>query len=215
MKWFKIALIALVMLVNLAISRPTLAEPNYFDLMRNPEYTQVTQQLNEWMAKDAQNATPEEMQAIQNQIMNLQMQKYALETGENWGQCFNMTGHTLAIYGKDKSVKKRFPFGQAPSSMYYLASGQATDDEWDCDGVYIPAEVKVAALEPADGQARGPVAAATVDGSQLMVMSYPGRAEWSLSLAPAQIYQPGAQWDVPNFTQAMIDRQFPNAPIND
>jgi hypothetical protein len=215
MNLFKILLVALVMIANLAIARPSLAEPSYLKLMQNPEYSQVTQQLNDWMAKDTQNATPEEKQAIQNQLMNLQMQKYALETGENWGQCFNLTGHTLAIYGKGKNIKKQFPMGQAPSTIYYLANGQATDDEWDCDGVYIPAEVKVAGLEPAEGQAPGPVAATTVDGSRLMVTAYPGSSEWSLSLTPAQVYQPGDRWNVPNLTQEMIDRQFPNAPIND
>ncbi len=219
MNRLKILLVALMMLVNLAIAAPSLAEPSVAQVLQNPEYIQVTQQLNDLMAQDMQNSTPEERQAAQSQIITLQMQKYALETGETWGQCFNFTGHTLAIYGKGKNLKKRFPMGQAPSAMYYLANGQATDDEWDCDGVYVPAEVTVAGLAPAEGQPPSPLAATTVDGSQLMVMSTPGSApgspEWSLSLTPAQVYKPGDAWNVPNLTQGMIDRQIPNAPIND
>jgi hypothetical protein len=121
-------------------------------------------------AKQAQSQTenynPEE---IQQKIDELEFQKYALETGVNWGQCRNETGKTIAVYGPkpdldddDDDVEYQYENG-----LYFLANGQTTKKKWDCNGVYLSSGVKTAAIN-AEGQVQeldAPVAIKILDGT--------------------------------------------------
>ena len=214
MKLFKIALAALVLLVNLAIAQPSWADrPN---LTKSPDYTEVTQLLGGLLqAKDAPEQadyTPEE---IQQKIGELKLQKYILETAADWGQCRNETGKTLAVYAhkpKKSSVSQE-------STLYYLGDGEITDDDWNCDGVYLPSGVKVAGLTPGDTQEQelsDPVALKVVSGTQLVAKTNPETGAVELNVTPAKVFKAGeVSWSIPALSQADVDAQTPNAPIDD
>ncbi|MBD2020278.1 hypothetical protein H6F43_08775 [Leptolyngbya sp. FACHB-36] len=192
-------LVTLAALFIYLISPQPAAAESDLNILRSPDAIQVMQPLNPRQAP------------LPNAASN-----GASQTRKTWGQCFNLTNRTLAVYGKSTDSKKKAQEAGESHTLYFLASGQATDDEWDCDGVYIPAEIPVAGLEPADGQERGPIVARIVDGARFMVMASPTTAELEFNVSPAQIIKSGeSTWEVPNLTQTLIDRQFPDAPIDD
>jgi hypothetical protein len=210
MKLFKIALVALVVLVNLVIAQPSWADrPN---LTITPEYTEVTQAINTLLqakaAPDQTSLTPEE---IEQQLGELKLQKYILETAKDWAQCQNQTGKTLAVY-----AHKPKKFAQ-PSTLYYLANGQITDDDWNCDGVYLPSGTLVTGLAAANGQElTEPLAVKVVGGTQLIAKTNPNTGAVEFNVNPAKVFKAGeSNWSVPSLSQADIDAQFPNAPIED
>jgi hypothetical protein len=212
MKLFKFALVALVLLVNLVVAQPSWAErPN---LTTGSDYTEVTQAINNLLkAKDTpdqSNYTPEE---IQQQLGELNLQKYILETAQDWAQCRNQTGKTLAVYAhKPKNASQG-------NTLFFLGNGQVTDDDWDCDGVYLPSATKVAGLTPADAQVQDlaePLAIKVVDGTQLIAKTNPETGAVEFNITPAKLFKAGeGNWSIPNLTQADIDATFPNAPIED
>lgn len=51
--------------------------------------------------------------------------------GPGWGQCGNITGETLLVYGPKAG-------GTYDNSLYCLPSGYLTPAGWDCDGFYVP-----------------------------------------------------------------------------
>lgn len=211
MKLFKSLIVALLILVNLVFAQPSWADVN---LTNSPDYTEVTQALADLMkAKDAPeeyNYTPEE---IQQEIANLNFQKYVLETAEDWGQCRNETGKMLAIYAHKPKKSSQ------DNALYYLADGEITDNDWDCDGVYLPTGIKVAGLTFADTQGQElaePLAFKIVDGTQLVAKTNPDTGAVEFNVSPARLFQAGESiWSIPNMSQADIDLQIANAPIDD
>lgn len=143
MKIWKSLLIVLMILVNLAFAQPCFADRPKFS--KNPDYIEVTKALKELsQTKDTQTQveglTPEE---IQKRTEELRLQKYALETGINWGQCENQTGSTIAVYGKRPNDEDEED-AVYDNNLYFLANGQSTKNNWDCDGIYLANDVKVA-----------------------------------------------------------------------
>ena len=211
MKSFKFLLVALVILVNLCLATPSWADPPRFT--ENPDYIEVTKALDTLLkAKNspelAGSVTPEE---IENRISELEFQKYTLETGIDWGQCRNETGKTIAIYGK-KPKKSKSSYDNA---IYFLANGQTTEDEWDCDGIYLPSGIKVAGLT-SDGQALAletAVVGKIFDGTQLVVKTNPETGVVELNVPPAKILKPGeVNWFIPNISSKAIAARIANAP---
>jgi hypothetical protein len=214
MKLFKLFLVALVFLANLVFIQPSWADrPN---LTNSPDYTEVTELLNS--LSQPQNTpnesgyTPEE---IQQKIGDLQLQKYILETAADWGQCRNETGKTLAVYAhkpKKSNVSQE-------STLYYLGDGKVTDDDWNCDGVYLPSGVKVAGLTSGDtqGQELGePVALKIVSGTQLVAKTNPETGAVEFNVPAAKVFKAGEiNWSIPTLSSADIEAQTPNAPIDD
>ncbi len=219
MKTLKSLLVVLVILVNLIVAQPSWADKPKFT--KNPDYIEVTQALNNLLtAKKAQaqadqvdTSTPEE---TQNKIAELEFQKYTLETGINWGQCQNQTGKTLAVYGPKPDFDDddyNYPYDNA---LYFLANGQTTKNKWDCDGVYLPSEAKVAGInaDQKEQQLTEPVAVKIVDGTQLVIKTNPETAAVEFSIPPAHIFKVGeANWFIPNVSQAVIDTRVANAPV--
>ncbi|AFY31413.1 hypothetical protein [Calothrix sp. PCC 7507] len=214
MKLFKSLLVVLMVLANLAFAQPSFADRPKF--INNPDYIEVTKAINE--LTQAQNSptpvegtTPEE---TQKKIDELAFQKYALETGINWGQCLNQTGKTLAIYGK-KPKKENNLNSPYDNGLYFLADGQSTKAKWDCDGFYLPNDAKIADLR-IDGQAQeftGPVAVKIPDGSQLAIKTNPETGAIEVNVPNSKIVQGNeANWFIPNVSQALIDTRVPNAP---
>lgn len=203
---FRITLVVLMLLVNLAFSQPSLAGKI---AKKSPEYPQITQALGELLKVKAD---PDQSQyaadELQQKIADLQLQKYVLETSEDWGTCSNETGKALAVYA-------RKPKSAGTSTLYYLGNGKTTDDDWDCDGVLLPNDAKVAGFNLTAGE---PAALKILDGTQLVATTNAdtGEVELNTPQALTKILNVGEpNWSIPNLTQADIDAQTPNAPIDD
>lgn len=213
MKLFKSALVVLVLLVNLVVVQPSWADKSLST--NNPDYIEVTQTLDSLLkAKDQPDQSGYKPEEIEQKIGNLKLQKYILETAEGWGQCRNETGKMLAIY-----AHKPKKLGAQKNTLFFLDNGKSTDDDWDCDGVYLPSGVKVAGLTPADTQGQEltePVALKIVDGTQLVAKANPETDAVEFNVTPARVFKAGEiDWSIPDLSQADIDSKDPTAPIDD
>lgn len=207
MRFLKSALLILVLLVNFAIASPAFADPI---AEKSPEYPQIIQSLNTLLQAKA---NPEQAgytaAELQAQLSNLQFQKYIMETTEDWGVCRNITGRTIGILAH--KPKKMNPFAQ--TSLYYLSSGEETDSDWDCDGVYIPGDLNAANVTP--NQDGNPLVAKIYDGTRLVISNNPLTGQVEFNAPVASITQASELgWMVPNVSQTSIDLQMPNAPID-
>lgn len=212
MKNFKAILVALVILVNLLFAQPSFADkPKY---TKDPHYIEVTQTLEQLVkAKESQelaaDTTPEE---IDKKIAELEFKKYAIETGNNWSQCRNETGKTLAVYGPNG---KKSP-SSYDNTIYFLADGQATEAKWNCEGIYLPSGVTVTGLTP-DGKGQeltSAVALKIVNGTQLIAKTNQDTGAIELSAVPANIFKSGdVNWFIPNVSPEFIAARVPNIPM--
>ncbi|MCT7951066.1 hypothetical protein NG798_14805 [Ancylothrix sp. C2] len=206
-------LIGLIFVLNLVFAPASFAEPETPSYAKNPDYIQITQSLNTLKAAQtnqtlAQTATPEQ---IQKQIADLEFQKYTLETGPRWGQCQNQTGKTIAVYGPKR---KKSP-SSYENALYFLENGQTTAYEWDCDGIYLPAGIKVSSLDQTKtAQEIGtPLALKIVDGTQLTIKNNPETSALEFTAPFAQIFTAGeVNWFIPDVAQAAIESRVANAP---
>ncbi|MEH2412048.1 hypothetical protein [Nostoc sp.] len=218
MKLWKSLLILLMIVANLAFAQPSFADRPKFS--KNPDYIEVTKALKELsQTKDAQTQveglTPEE---IQKRTEELTLQKYALETGINWGQCENQTGKTIAVYGKRPNSEDNED-AVYDNNLYFIANGQSTKKNWDCDGIYLANDVKVANFTSSpNGQGeelRGPVALKILDGTQLVIKTNPATAAIELNVPTVKVITgKEANWFIPDISQAVIETRVPNAPSN-
>ncbi|MBD1864115.1 MULTISPECIES: hypothetical protein [Trichocoleus] len=206
MKLFKVVLVALVLLVNLVIAPASWADRP--KLTNTPEYTEVTQAINSLLqVKSAPNRSGLAPDEIEQQLGELKLQKYILETATEWAQCRNNTGKTLAVYAH--KAKK----AAQPSTLYYLGSGKITDDDWNCDGVYLPSGALIANR---DQPLAEPLALKVTPGTQLIAKNDPETGLLEFNVNPAQVFRAGeTNWSIPNLSQANIDAKVPNAPIED
>lgn len=198
-------LIALVLLIQFAIAPAALADSP--KLTTTPEYTEVTTAIADLLkAKSDPEASDLSPVDIEQKLGALNLQKYILETASNWSQCRNETGHTIGVYAHKA---KKTPL---PSTLYYLATGQTTDDDWNCDAVYLPAGTKLAG-QP---ELTEPVALQFVSGTQLVAKTNPS-GEIEFNLPPAKTLTASAEsaLPIPNLTLASVEATTPNAPIED
>lgn len=211
MKYLKIILVAVMLLANLAWAQPSLADPP--KLTTSSDYTEVTQAIQELLqakaAPEQSGYTPAE---IEQKLSDLQLQKYILETASSWGVCRNETGLNLGIYANKPGKKSA-----SPTALYFLAAGEETDDEWDCDGVYLPTGSLVA-LNPNDPQPQElvePLAIKVVNGTKLLVKTNADTGVIELNVPPAKVFKAGEiDWLIPALTQAEIDATATNAPVD-
>ncbi|WP_392533959.1 hypothetical protein [Nostoc sp. C117] len=220
MKIWKSLLIVLMILANLAFAQPSFADRPKFS--KNPDYIEVTKTLNELsQTKNAETGvqylTPEQ---IQKRTEELTLQKYALETGVNWGQCDNQTGNTIAVYGKTPNGEENED-AVYDNGLYFLADGQSTQNNWDCDGIYLANDTKVANFTSSpDGKGQelvGPVALKIFDGTHLVVKTNPDTAAIELNVPTVKVLNSNsnkAKWFIPDISQAVINTRVPNAPSN-
>lgn len=196
MKFLKIALVVAVMLVNLVIAQPTLADPSYRD---NPDYIAVTKTLKN-LKENVKGAIPA---SLQQQIDELEFQKAAIKSGVVWGQCRNESGGNLGIYGTGSEESEE---SGNKNQIYFLANGQTTPNQWDCQGVYLPSDVKVASLDKT-----GAAAVKIMDGTQILVKKNPETSELELNLPDANVVKRSEKgWYIPNVSQAFVDSRIPN-----
>jgi hypothetical protein len=204
-------LIVLVFLANLVFAQPSFADkPKFF---KNSDYIEVTKALNTLKAAQqaqaqTENYNPEE---VQRRIDELEFQKYALETGVNWGQCRNETGKALAVYGPKPDIDDDDYESQYESGLYFLADGQTTKEKWDCEGVYLPNDAQIAGL--GSEELAGPVAIKIADGTQISIKTNADTGAIEFSNPPTKLFKAGdVNWFIPNVSQSAIDTRVANAP---
>lgn len=207
MKFLKIALVAIVLVVNLIIAPPSWAGK---DFTKGTDYAEVTQAINQLVqAKDNPEQAGYTPEAYQQRLSQLQQQKYVIETARKRAQCHNETTGTLAVYANKPK--------KSPTQLYYLAAGEETDDDWDCDGYYLPAGTQVVLSPNAEAQAlTEPLAVKFVDGTQSIVRTNPATGAIELNVAPAHVFKAGeTNWTIPNLSQADVNAQTPSPQIID
>ena len=191
---FKIALILLIFVVNLAIAQPSLADRP--KASKNPDYVQVTKTLNGLLAlQETQDVTPE----VQQRIDELTLQKAAIESGVTWGQCSNETGNTIAIFGPASSEESE----TGDNSLYFLANGETTPEGWDCQGIYLPSGIDVAGIEST------PAAFKILDGTRLVARRNPDTSAIEFNV-PALKSSQENEATIPNISQAFIESRIPS-----
>jgi hypothetical protein len=204
MKQFKIWLISLVWIASFLVAAPVLADRI---AKKSPDYAVVVQTLEQlFVTQNDPEQTEYSTEELQQKIDNLKLQKYVLETAEDWGVCRNETGKTLAVYGHQ-------PKKSLQDTLVYLADGKETDDNWDCQGIYIPNDVQIAGLNLIPG----PATLKILDGTYLVISANQETGELAFNV-PSGLLEivpiTDNNWSVPDLTQADIDAQVPNAPID-
>lgn len=208
MQRLKPILVAIVLLVNLLLAQPVWADAGKF--IKSQDYTDVTQAIDELVkSKDNPDASDLSLEQLQLKLSALQLQKYILESAEERAQCTNNTGKTLGVYAKSKKE-----LAAAPSTLYYLGAGKTTDDDFDCDGIFLPSGTSFTLSPLVSAKAlTEPIALKIVDGTHLVVSSNPETGTIELNVPPAQVLKAGENsWTIPALTQADVDTQQPNAP---
>lgn len=213
MKNCKYILIVALLLVNLVFAQPSFADRPKFT--KNPDYIALTKDLNKLQTTKESQAqlegyTPEQIEA---RINELQLQKYAFESGIDWGQCSNQTGKTLAVYGPEPNLDEdKYSNG---ATLYFLANGQTTKDRWNCKGIYLPSDITSVALTT-DGQnleLTGGVVIKVPNGTNLVLKTNPDSGTIEFNQAGTTILNPSeVKWFIPNVSQAIVDTRVTNAP---
>lgn len=204
MKVLKVLSVLLALVLSLAIAQPAIADPIS---KKSTDYPVITQALTDLLTvqKDP-NQTQYKADELQQKIADFKLQKYILESAEDWGTCRNETGKTLAVYASKPK--------QTTNTLYYLAAGEELDDEYKCAGIYLPSDAKIADFSLPAGEA---IALKVLDGAQLVATADPDTGEIALNTPSAlttliKTGEPG--WSIPALTQADIDAQKPNAPTD-
>jgi hypothetical protein len=215
MKGLKYILMVAVLLTSLVFAQPSLADrPEYTE---NPDYITLTKELKNLQAAKKTQGQLEgyTSEQIEQKINELEFQKYAFESGINWGQCSNQTGKTLAVYGPP--VVEDDDEESNATALYFLAAGQTTQNQWNCKGVYLPSDVVAVAVDK-DGQGQelsGGVVIKVPNGTNLVLKTNADTGAIVFNQAGTQIVKPGeVDWFVPNVSQAVVDARVTNAPTN-
>ncbi|MEH1907298.1 MAG: hypothetical protein V7L05_28210 [Nostoc sp.] len=207
MQFLKIVLVALVLMVNLLIAQPSWAGK---DFTKGADYAEVTQALNQLLTvKDTPEQAGYTPEQFQQRLAQLQLQKNVIETARKRAQCRNETGKTLAVYANKPK--------KSPTQLYFLGAGTITDDDWDCDGIYLPAGSQVVLGPSAQPQElTEPIAVKFVDGTQSIARSNPATGVIELNVEPAKVFKAGeSSWLLPTLSQADIDVHIPNPELID
>lgn len=205
----------LVLVTNLVFVQPSWADAP--KVTKSPEYKALTKEINKFKAvkdsqKELEGYTPEQ---IENKLNELEFQKYTIESGITSGQCRNETGKTLSVYGPLPANvdDDEFPYD---AGLYFLADGQTTQNNWDCQGIYIPTDVTAITLN-SEGETQeltGGVVVQVPKGTNLVVTTQnTGAVEFSIPVTPVTKADK-LNWYVPKVSQAFIDTRATNAPTN-
>lgn len=207
MQFLKMALVAIVLLLNLIIAPPSWAGQDH---TKGADYAGVTQAINQLLqaqaTPDQAGYTPEQ---FQQQLAQLQAQKTVMETTTTRAQCHNATTGTLAVYANKPK--------KSPTQLYFLGAGTETDDDWDCDGFYLPAGAQVVLSPNAEVQTLAePLAVKFTDGTQSIARTNPVTGAVEFNVAPAKTFKAGeTNWAVPTLSQADINAQAPTPQLID
>jgi hypothetical protein len=213
MKSWKSILVLALLCLTLLFAESALADPPKYK--KNPDYITLNQQLNQLQTAKA-TQTPlvgHTLEEINQKINDLEFQKFAFESGIDWGQCSNQTGKTLAIYGTEPNLEDDdYSNGAA---LYFLGDGQTTKDRWNCKGIYLPADVQAVALglNEQNVELTGGVVLKVLNGTKLVVKTNPDTSAIEFNPVGTQILKAGeVNWFIPNVSQSVIDAKVTNAP---
>jgi hypothetical protein len=199
--------LVMLVLVVLVVSQPALADRPKLD--QNPDYTEITAALDALIDARETQTPPEGMTLaeVKGNIASLQLQKYIMETAEEAGGiCRNETGAPIAIYG---AVPKKAT-SNYDAVLYSLPDGAETDDDWNCQGVYLSNDVKVAGVN-----LTGATAAKILAGSELIISKNPETEAIEFNLPPYKFLQSSdINWEIPDLTQDAISTTLLEAPID-
>ncbi|KAF3886139.1 MULTISPECIES: hypothetical protein [Nostocales] len=217
MKAFKYLLMVLLLLANFLFAQPSFADAP--KITKSPEYKALTKEINKLQSvqesqSDIEGYTPEE---IESKLAELELLKYAYESGVNWGQCENKTGKTLAIYGPIPAnvEQEDFPYD---AGLYFLADGQTTQNDWDCQGIYIPSDVTAVSSTSSgkNQEISGGVVVKVPKGTKLAIASNQNTGALEFNMPVAQVSKSSKiNWFVPKVSQAFLDTRATNAPTNE
>lgn len=205
----KTILFTAILLVNLLFGQAAWADPGRF--INSPDYQEITTKIDELLQTQANPATRLNAPDLNQKLANLQTLKYILETAQDRASCTNATGQILGVYLKSKKSTA----DEAPS-LYYLGDGKATDDDFSCMGVYLPAGTNVAFSlgEPGNALAE-PTLLRIVEGTQLTLTTNPDNAVLELNVPPAEILTAAtSSWNLPALSLDEMNAQVANAPID-
>jgi hypothetical protein len=213
MKSWKSILVLALLCLTLLFAESALADPPKYK--KNPDYITLNQQLNQLQTAKA-TQTPlvgHTLEEINQKINDLEFQKFAFESGIDWGQCSNQTGKTLAIYGTEPNLEDDdYSNGAA---LYFLGDGQTTKDRWNCKGIYLPADVQAVALglNEQNVELTGGVVLKVLNGTKLVLKTNPDTSAIEFNPVGTQILKAGeVNWFIPNVSQSVIDAKVTNAP---
>lgn len=207
MQVLKAALVAIVLLVNLLIAPPSWAGQDH---TKGADYAEVTQAINQLLqvkaTPDQAGYTPEQ---LQQQLAKLQAQKTVMETTTTRAQCHNDTTGTLAVYANKPK--------KSPTQLYFLGAGKETDDDWDCDGFYLPAGTQAVFGTNAEVQTlTEPLAVKFTDGTQSIARTNPATGAVEFNVVPAKMFKAGeTNWTMPTLSQSNINAQTPTPQLID
>jgi hypothetical protein len=186
MKLLTNLVIALMLICSLAIAQPAWA--NKPPVTSNPDYIAITKELT--AATD-----PVE-------IAKLQFEKYIIETGESFAECRNLTATPLIVYGK----KPKLDTSTFDNALYTIPVGQTTNEDWNCQGVYLSNGLDNDGI---------PVAAKIVTGTQLVATSNPETGAVELNIPVAKVFKQGeVNWNIPESAEVLATLQIPQAPLD-
>lgn len=186
MKTLRNLAIALMLVWSMAIAQPAWA--NKPPVTSNPDYIVVTTDL-------ATATDPVE-------IAKLQFEKYIIETGESFAECRNLTENPLIVYGK----KPKGDTSTFDNALYTLPAGEATNEDWNCQGLYLGNGLNNDGI---------PVAAKIVTGTRLVAKSNPETGAVELNLPVAKVFKAGeVNWNIPESVEALSALQIPEAPLD-
>jgi hypothetical protein len=200
-----------VLVLNFAIAMPAHADR---PLSQNPDYRAANQALSKLLderqaKQDAGEVLPDSLTAA---IDQLSAQTFALESGVTWGQCENTSGQVVGVYGPEPDDADNYRYA---TGLYFLANGETTAIEWDCEGILIPKDASAVATLT-DGQNQdfaGLTALKVADGTRVTVGRDAATGKLTLSTAPtAAVNAAQANWPIPSLSQAAIDRRPLDAP---
>ncbi|MFN9859979.1 MAG: hypothetical protein ACK556_18125, partial [Pseudanabaena sp.] len=90
--------------------------------------------------------------------------------------------------------------------LYTLPHGQTTNEDWNCQGVYLPTGLNN------DGE---PVAIKIVTGTQLVAKSNPETGAVELNIPAAKVYKTGeVNWAIPETPEALAAMNLIEAPLD-
>ncbi|BAY18017.1 hypothetical protein NIES21_38600 [Anabaenopsis circularis NIES-21] len=213
MKRFKYFLLTVILFVSLVFAPPALADRP--KVSKNPDYINLTKELDQFRSAKAtqeqlEGYTPEQ---IDQKINELELQKYAFESGLDWGQCTNQTGKTIAIYGPEPNLDDdEYSKGAA---LYFLADGATTQDRWNCKGIYLPADVNAVALNPdRPGQEFvGDVVLKVPNGTNLVLKTNADTGAIEFNQVGATILPASdVNWFIPKVSQTIVEAHVATAP---
>ena len=158
-------------------------------------------------AKDAPDQAGYDAAGLQQKIGELQLQKYILESATEWGQYRNETGKTIGVYAHKPT--KKAAFTSDASTLYYLADGEETDDDWNCDGVLLPTGATVAGIGGEQALTE-PLAVKLVSGTQLVAKADPTTGIVELNVPATKVLKAAdSTWTIPTVSQTDIDAKLP------